>query len=115
MPRVAGYPIIERPVGRGLDFVADERNEPRFNPKMLQAKKVSAGPIGIGTRFNAKMATARGSAPMTVEVTAFERPQRLASITRLSSMEIRGDLVFDPVPERARMRWQWGLQPRAGS
>jgi hypothetical protein len=32
-----------------FDFVADERNEPRYNPRMLSAEKTSDGPIGIGT------------------------------------------------------------------
>ena len=49
---------------------------------------------------------------MTIEFTGYERPRRLASTTRLFSMEIRGTLAFDPVPEGTRMRWQWELEPR---
>ena len=37
-----------------FDFVADERNEPRYNPKMRLAEKISDGPIGLGTRFRAQ-------------------------------------------------------------
>ena len=35
MPRIEGELLIERPVEVVFDFVADERNEPYFNPRML--------------------------------------------------------------------------------
>jgi hypothetical protein len=77
MPRVEGDLPIERPVEDVFDFVADERNEPRFNPRMLRVEKVSRGPIGLGTRFSAEMATGRRRTRMTIEFTGFERPWRL--------------------------------------
>jgi hypothetical protein len=51
--RVEGEILIEKRVEDVFDFVADERNEPRFNPRMLRAEKLSPGPIGAGTRFRA--------------------------------------------------------------
>ena len=42
---------------------------------------------------------------MTIEFTDLERPRRLASLTRLPTMEIQGALSFDPVSEGTRMRW----------
>ena len=106
MPRVEGDLVIECPVEEVFDFVADERNEPRYNPRMLRAEKLSPGPIGAGTRFRAemKMKGRRRPVEMTVEFTDYERPRRLASTTHLSAMEIRGSLTFEPVPEGTRMR-----------
>ena len=49
---------------------------------------------------------------MTIEFTDYERPRHLASLTHLPTMEIRGALSFDPVPEGTRMGWSWELQPR---
>ncbi len=114
MPRVEGDLVIERPVEDVFDFVADERNEPRYNPRMLRAEKLSAGPIGAGTRFRAemKMKGRRRLVEMTTEFTGYERPHRLASATHFTSMEIHGSLTFEPVPEGTRMRWQWNLEPR---
>jgi hypothetical protein len=48
---------------------------------------------------------------MTTEFTGYERPRRLASTTRMSRMDIRGTLSFDPVPGGTRMRWSWELEP----
>jgi hypothetical protein len=55
MAHVEGEILIGRPVAEVFDFVADERNEPRYNPRMLRAEKLSTGPIGVGTRFRAEM------------------------------------------------------------
>jgi uncharacterized membrane protein len=110
--RIEGDVVINRPVEEVFDFVADERNEPRYNPRMLRAEKLSSGPIGVGTRFRAQTRTALGSAEMTIEVTAYERPRRLAFSTQLSSIDIHGTLAFDPVPEGTRMHWEWNVEPR---
>jgi hypothetical protein len=84
--RIAGNIIIDRPIDEVFDFVADEPNEPRYNRRMRRAEKLSAGPVGLGARFHAEIATRRGTAPMTVEITAYEPPRRLASSTRLAAM-----------------------------
>jgi hypothetical protein len=112
MARIEGEIIIERPVEEVFDFVADERNEPRYNPRMLRAEKLTAGPIGAGTRFRAEMKGRRRPVEMTVEFTEYERPRRLSLRAHLSPMEIRGGLTFEPVPEGTRMRWEWALEPR---
>jgi hypothetical protein len=112
MVHIAGEIVIHRPVDEVFDFVADERNEPRYNPRMVRAEQISPGPIGVGTRFEAETRTMGRSVAMTIEVTAYERPRRLANSTHLANMEIQGTLTFDPVPEGTRMRWSWELEPR---
>jgi hypothetical protein len=48
---------------------------------------------------------------MTTEFTGYDRPRRLASTTRLTTMDIQGALTFDPVPGGTRMRWSWEVEP----
>jgi uncharacterized protein YndB with AHSA1/START domain len=111
MAHINGEILINRPVEEVFDFVADERNEPRYNPRMLRAEKLSPGPVGLGSRFRAEMRTRPRPMEMTTEFTGYERPRRLASTTRMSRMDIRGTLSFDPVPGGTRMRWSWELEP----
>lgn len=112
MARVKGEIIINRPVEEVFDFVADERNEPRYNPRMVVAEQISEGPIGLGTRFRAELETMGRTMPMFVEFTGYERPRRLASVTRSSMMETEGALSFDSVLGGTRMRWSWDVRPR---
>ena len=71
---VTGEIIIHRPVEEVFDFVADERNEPRYNPRLVSAKQISSGPIASGTRFRAETTMMRQPVPMAIELTAHDRP-----------------------------------------
>jgi hypothetical protein len=112
MAHVEGQIIIHRPVDEVFDFVADERNEPCYNPHMRRAEQTSAGPIGVGTTFRAESILRGRPVVMTITFTDYERPRRLMSSTHLSTMDIVGTLTFDPVPEGTRMRWSWQLESR---
>lgn len=106
--RVQGDILIERPIEEVFDFVADERNEPKYNAQMTQADKVTPGSIGVGTKFHSFMTGVGGTAEMTVEFIEFIRPKRIVETTHLSTMDINGALYFEPVAEGTRMTWGVG-------
>ena len=110
MAHVEGEILVKRPAEEVFDFVADERHEPRFNPHMLTAEKVSDGLIAKGTRFRAEIDNLGRTVPMDIEFTAVERPRRLASSTHMTAMDVHGELTFDPVPEGTRLRWSWEVE-----
>jgi len=109
---IEGEIIIHRPVEEVFDFVADERNEPRYNRRMLRAEKTSAGPVGPGTRFQVELDTMGRTTPMTVEFTNYDRPRRVASCTRSSMMTTAGTLSFEPIADGTLMQWSWEVRPR---
>jgi hypothetical protein len=109
MAKVTGDIYIERPVELVFDYVADERNEPRYNPKMLSSEKLTEGPIGAGTRFQAVHTSGRGSQVMSVEITDYDRPRWLASRTTMPVMECHGGLTFDSDGDGTRMGWMWDV------
>jgi Polyketide cyclase / dehydrase and lipid transport len=110
MARIDGEIVINRPVEEVFDFAADERNEPRYNPRMFSSEMLSPRPVGLGSRFRAVMRS-RPRRTMTTQFTGYQRPRRLALRSHLSAMEIHGSLTFDPVPGGTRMRWSWEVEP----
>lgn len=114
MPQIQGEILIERPVEEVFDFVADECNEPAYNREMLRAEKVSRGPIGIGSRFSATVRSGGRPVEMDIEFTSYDRPRRLVSRTRMTSLDIAGTLTFEAVDGGTRMRWFWEVTPRGG-
>jgi hypothetical protein len=46
MVQIRGETVIARPVGEVFDFVADERNEPKYNPHMSREDHSRAGRRG---------------------------------------------------------------------
>lgn len=105
MANIAGEITIGRPVEVVFDFVADQRNEPQYNPDMVRAEKATAGPIGKGTRFESAVRSAGRTAEMLIEVTGYERPRLLVSTTTMKQFDIEYTLRFDPVGGGTRMRW----------
>ena len=109
---VQGDIVINRPIDEVFDFVADERNEPKYNPQMTLAEMVSQGPIGVGTKFHVMTTGVGRAADMTIEYTEFDRPRRLGSATHISNMDINGTLVFEAQGQSTKMKWLWNIEPR---
>jgi hypothetical protein len=112
MGRVKGEILIHRPVELVFDYVADQRNEPIYNPRMLRSEKITDGPIGVGTRFRATARSGRRLAEMLIEITEYDRARRLGSRTTMSSVDVNGELVFVPVDGATRMSWSWEVSPK---
>ena len=112
MATITGEIHIERPVDVVFDFVADERNEPKYNPRISRAEKLTDGPIGPGSRFLATVTSGGRPIDMQIEFTAYERPTRLVSHASMASAEARGMLTFEPEPAGTRMCWTWEVEPK---
>ena len=112
MGRTEGATIVERSVEEVFDFVADELNETMYNPLMVHAEKTTPGPIGVGTHWTATILARGRPLDMDIEVTEYDRPHRLGSLTRMSSADIDGLLTFEPDPAGTRLVWSWELRPK---
>ena len=69
--------MIRRPAEEVFEFLADFENIPRWNYAIEETKKVSAGPVGVGTRYR-QTRTVPGRSVEGFQVTVFEPARRLA-------------------------------------
>jgi uncharacterized protein YndB with AHSA1/START domain len=106
---MTGQIIVDAPIEEVFDLVADERNEPKYNPRMLRAEKVGQGPIAAGARFVVELRNVGTKGEMVVEIVDYDRPHRLRTTVRSSSMHVDGTLTFEDVAGRTRLRWDWTL------
>jgi hypothetical protein len=94
--------------------VAEERNEPNYNPALLSADLLTEEPVGVGAQFKAVHTSGRGPMEMTVELTEYDPPRRIASITTAlgrdpRSSHVRGSWRRDPAAlgvGRSPKRWR---------
>ncbi|HEX6056621.1 MAG TPA: SRPBCC family protein [Intrasporangium sp.] len=107
MARIAGSITIGAPVEEVFDLVADERNEPKYNPRILRAEKMTEGPIGKGSRFVAEPKSMGAKGAMTMDVLEYERPHRLHNVIRSSYLQVEGTLTFAEDAEGTRLSWDW--------
>jgi hypothetical protein len=70
---------------------------------MAGVELLTAPPIGLGTRFRARMG--RAGTQMLAELTEFDRPHRLGSRTTSSMMDTSGALTFAADGDGTVMSW----------
>jgi Polyketide cyclase / dehydrase and lipid transport len=105
MASIEGAILISRPVEEVFDYVADQSNEPQYNPQMVRAEKITTGPVGKGTRFRSAVASRGRTAEMLIECTGYDRPRLFASATTMAQADISYTLTFEPTATGTRMRW----------
>jgi hypothetical protein len=110
--QIEGEILIGRPVEELFDFVADQSNEPQYNPQMVRAEKITPGPVGTGTKFRSAVASMGRTAEMLIECTGYDRPRRFASITTMKQADISYTLTFEPAGTGTRMRWSGQVRPK---
>jgi Polyketide cyclase / dehydrase and lipid transport len=112
MAKIEGDILIDRPVDMVFDFVADQSNEPKYNPHMVRADKITPGPVGKGTRFRSAVASPGRTAEMLIECTSYDRPRLFASTTTMAQADISYMLTFEPTAAGTRMRWSGQVRPK---
>jgi hypothetical protein len=110
MARVRGSIYIDRPTNEVFDVVADQTNEPLYNPAMTASRRLDDGPIGVGTRFRATVLTRGKPLPVEIQITGFERPSELASRSVMGRSTVSGRVRFDPVASGTRLSWDWDVE-----
>jgi uncharacterized protein YndB with AHSA1/START domain len=110
MTHIAGEVVIDAAVDEVFDMVADERNEPRYNPRIVRVEKANEGPVGAGARFVAEPKSVGSKGEMTLTILEYDRPHRLRNVVRSSYMQVDGALTFEKTPGGTRLRWDWDMR-----
>jgi hypothetical protein len=112
MAKIKGEIIIDRPVDVVFDYVADQSNEPQYNPQMVRAEKITPGPVRKGTQFRSAVASRGHTAEMLIECTGYDRPRLFASSTTMQQADISYTLTFEPATRGTRMLWSGQVRPK---
>jgi hypothetical protein len=112
MAKIEGEIVIGRPVDVVFDYVADQSNEPQYNPRMVRAAKITPGPVGKGTRFRSAVVSMGRTAELLIECTGYDRPRLFESATAMQQADFGYTLRFEPVAAGTRMRWSGQVRPK---
>ena len=112
MAQIEGEILIDQPVDVVFDYVADQSNEPHYNPHMIRAEKITPGPVGKGTQFRSAVASMGRTAEMLIEYTGYDRPTLLASTITMAQADFSYLLMFEPAGAGTRMRWAGQVRPK---
>ena len=91
-----------------FDYCTDVLREPEWNRKLLEVEKLTAGPIGLGTRFRIRLA---GVGWSTTENIVFHRPSFCAAMSTSRLLDVRIEWEVAPAGHGARLSVRTLLLP----
>ena len=94
--------MIGRPIEEVFGFLADFENIPKWNYAIVETRKVSQGPVGVGTIYQqARSVPSRSEEHF--EVTAYNPPRQLEIQGQLGPFPSRLSDALDADPEGTRV------------
>jgi hypothetical protein len=103
--------MIGRPIEEVFGFLADFENIPRWNYAIVETRKVSKGPVGVGTIYR-QVRSVPSRSEERFEVTAYDPPRQLEIQGQLGPFPSRLSYALDAVPEGTRVTNSVELQLR---
>lgn len=70
--------VIEKPLEQVFGFVAAGENGPKWNSAVKSVRKISEGPVNVGTKYSIIRQLPSGSAENTYEVVEYEENKKLS-------------------------------------
>jgi uncharacterized protein YndB with AHSA1/START domain len=90
---------IDRPIEEVFDFLADGENDPKFSPRVLEIRKTTDGPPGVGTVYASTVKDAGMKTKREFELTEFERPTRIRWAERSKNLITASEGGYDLAPD----------------
>ena len=90
--------VIRRPIEEVFGFLADFENVPRWNYAISETRKLSQGPVGVGTIYQ-QVRSVPSRSEERFEVTAYDPPRQLEIRGQLGPFPSRLSYALDAVPE----------------
>jgi uncharacterized protein YndB with AHSA1/START domain len=87
--------VIDRPIEDVFAFLADGENDPKFSPRVLEIRKTTDGPPGVGTVFASTVKDAGMKTKREFELTEFEVPTKIRWAERSKNLITVPDGGYD--------------------
>jgi hypothetical protein len=94
--------MIGRPIEEVFGFLSDFENIPRWNYAIVETRKVSQGPVGVGTIYQ-QVRSVPSRSQEHFEVTAYNPPRQLEIRGQLGPFPSRLAYALDAVPQGTRI------------
>jgi hypothetical protein len=94
--------MIRRPIEEVFGFLAHFENVPKWNYAIVESRKVSEGPVGVGTIYQ-QVRSVPSRSEERFEVTVYNPPRHLEIQGQLGPFPSRLSYALDALPEGTRV------------
>jgi hypothetical protein len=85
---------VRRPQPEAFEYTADFSNIEDWDPGVVASRKITEGPIGVGTRFEVEVEFGAGTTPMTYEITVYEPDHRVVLVGDGKKLHAVDEIAF---------------------
>jgi uncharacterized membrane protein len=104
--------VIDRPVGQVFAALADTKNQPKWDPGLLEARLTPDVPVSVGTRITEVRKFMGRTSENTGEVIEFELNTRITRKSVDGPIAVVGTITFDTTTKGTKVSWRWDLQSK---
>ena len=101
--------VIDRPIEEVFAYVTDQTNTPSWQAGLVEVKRTTASPIGVGTKHTFVRNFMGRRMEADNEYVAYE-PNRLVTFRTTSGPPLVASYLFDAVPDGTRLTSRVELQ-----
>jgi uncharacterized protein YndB with AHSA1/START domain len=69
--------VVDRPIEEVFAYLAAGENDPKFSARVLEMRKTSDAPVGVGTVFNSTVKDGGFKTKREFEITDFDAPTKI--------------------------------------
>lgn len=111
MKRVVEVRETSRPIGEVFAYVADFTTAAEYDPGVVAARRLTDGPVALGSAFHVEARFLGRVVPMRYEVLALEAPTRLRLEGVAAAARTIDEIRFEARPEGGtRVTWTLDLE-----
>lgn len=103
---------VAKPLDEVFAFVGDFSNTAAWDPGVAMARRVTDGPIGVGTRYDLEVRFNDRVRPMTYTVTAWEPGRRVVLEGTGSTVTATDEIGFEATPTGTRIHYSADIRLR---
>ena len=85
---------VTTPRDRVFEYTADFSNIEEWDPGVVSSRKITDGPVGVGTKYDLDVRFGRSSIPMVYEITAYEPNERVVLVGRGDKLMAVDEIKF---------------------
>lgn len=85
---------VKAPQSEAFAYAADFANIEDWDPGVASSKKVTDGPVGVGSRYELDVVFGKTQIPMIYEITHYEEPDRVVLVGRGDKLEAVDEIRF---------------------
>lgn len=87
--------LIDRPKEEVFEYTADFSNIEEWDPGIASSRKLTDGPVGVGTEYEVMVSFGAQRLPMVYEITEYQPNDRVVLVGRGETLEAVDEIIFE--------------------